>query len=108
MLATLGAAPASAHDQSFQVGDCCRIYGYVYVKNNHTRVEVCDYRADNIVVRVEFYYRLPGQFDDVFDYRNDTNGSKSGCGVWTAPAGARLVLLRGRTGDGWVTEWKTP
>jgi hypothetical protein len=71
----------------------------------HRQVDVCDLRANGVSATIEFYYRLPGHFDDIYGSVSDANGSEAGCGSWWAPSGANIRMFRGYTGSqntGWL------
>jgi hypothetical protein len=100
--------PAQAHDTTRNiVGSGIKVYGRVIITNSHKTITICDDKADNVGVYVEFYVRHIGS-DDQYRTLSDTNGSQSGCGVWTASGSDYIILFNGHSRDGWSTGWLTP
>lgn len=81
------------------------VHGYTEVNSQKTWLNVCDLKANNVGVYVEFYVSRPGQSAE---YRtlSDSNGSAGGCGDYVAPSGRYIISLNGHSRNGWSTGWK--
>ena len=71
-----------------------------WLNNAHTTIKVCDDRADDHGVWVEFYYHRTGAHDDDYNRISDGNGSQSGCGQWSLPPNAYFVGYQGGHSSG--------
>lgn len=104
LLTAQAPSQASAHSDSIAiVGFTGELRGTVWWSNNHRSIEVCDRKADNEGIYVEFYDSNGG-----YHRLDDENGAASPCYDDTTPGLSRITDLRGVWGGGTDTGWLAP
>jgi hypothetical protein len=93
------AAPAAAHDHTFEIFRNIARKGTVKISNHHKTIEVCDTLSDNVGVWAEFYVHHAGG-DDRYRTLRDTDGHGGDCGRYTAQGADYITILRGHSRDG--------